>query len=286
MEDGFYTDPDEDGAVPNFFELDDTHVLLFFSHDRGPQYYVGEYDGNDGFDIENHGRLNHGQVDNGNLHAPSVLREDERRIAFFNVVEGIDDWQDDPGDGWAGVVGLPRDLSVVDGNLRLDPVEELTKLRRNHRRAESVTLSQGETWQFPESGGKSLELRARIEVGNADQIDLNVLESSDSTEVTTVSYWDGADSIGINTDRASIREDVRTRPPEVGSLELDDERLDFRVFVDKSIVEVFANGRETLTTRVYPNRTDSTGISLVARRGEAHLDSLDVWDMASIWSAD
>lgn len=284
VQDGFHTDPDEDGAVPNFFALDGTHVLLFFSHSRGPQYYLGEYDGEAAFDIETHGRLNHGPRVHSNLHAPSVLHEGDRRVAFFNVDEGRRDWHERPDEGWAGVVALPRDLSVVDGELRLEPVEELTTLRRSHRRVESVALPADDVWVFPESGGRSLELRATVDVGDAGQVDLSVLRSPDGTEATTVSYWRGTDSLGIDASRSSVGRNAMTRPPEVGSLDLGaDEPLELRVFVDGSIVEVFANGRETLTTRVYPERDDSTGISLRARRGDAHLDSLSIWDMASIW---
>ncbi|QLH78307.1 glycoside hydrolase family 32 protein [Halosimplex rubrum] len=285
VKDGFHTDPEEDGAVPNFFELDGSHVLLFFSHDRGPQYYVGDYHGGTDFDIRSHGRLNSGPVDHGNLHAPSVLHAEDRSVAFFNVVEGRRDWRADPGEGWAGVVSLPRALSLDGDDLRVEPVEELTALRTNHRRVDDRPLAADEEWVVPDIGGASLELRAEVDVGDAAEVGLSVLRSPDGDEATSVTYWADADALGIELGRSSENPAARSRPPEVGSLSLaDDERLDLRVFVDRSIVEVFANGRRTLTTRVYPARDDSVGLSLSARRGAAHLESLDVWDMESIWS--
>ncbi|WP_436927498.1 glycoside hydrolase family 32 protein [Halosimplex amylolyticum] len=284
VQDGFYTDPDEDGAVPNFFALDGKHVLLFFSHTRGPQYYVGDYDSDAGvFEIETHGRLNYGPITHSNLHAPSVLREGDRRVAFFNVVEGIDDWGEQPGEGWAGVISLPRDLSVVDGELRLAPVDELETLRTDHWRVESVSLPANNEWVAPRDGGRSFELRAEIDVGDARVVDLSVLRSPDGGDATTVSYWAATDSLGIDIGQTDGRSDALGRPPETGSVTLDDEEhLDLRVFVDKSIVEVFANGRETLTTRVYPD-PENTGIALSAHRGTARLESLDIWDMENIW---
>ena len=62
-----------------------------------------------------------------------------------------------------------------------------------------------------------------------------------------------------------------------------DEPLRLRVFVDRSIVEVFANDRQCLTLRVYPQRDDSAGVSVFARGSGARLASLDVWRMGSIW---
>ena len=60
----------------------------------------------------------------------------------------------------------------------------------------------------------------------------------------------------------------------------DGEGLKLRVFVDKSIVEVFANdGRLVLSRRVLPERDDSTGISLYAKGAAAKATSVDVWDI-------
>jgi len=55
------------------------------------------------------------------------------------------------------------------------------------------------------------------------------------------------------------------------------------VFVDHSVIEVYANGSACLTTRVYPLRAESVGVELFARGGPAELRKLDVWEMRSIW---
>ncbi len=288
IEDKAHTDPGEDGSVPNFFALDGSHVLLFFSHTRGPQYYVGGYDPSDHtFEIESHGRLNHGPIEHSNLHAPSVLEDDVgRRVAFFNIVEGREDWAANPGEGWAGVVSLPRRLALGDGDLRVAPVEETKTLRENHRRVESRQIPANEEWAVPDIGAKSLELRARIAVQNAQEVGLSVLRSPGGKERTTVSYQPAVSSVEIDTSRSTEHPEALARTPEIGPLSLaDGEVLDLRVFVDRSVVEVFANGRQSLTTRVYPERTDSVGVSVQARRGTAHLESMDAWDMRSIWSS-
>ena len=67
------------------------------------------------------------------------------------------------------------------------------------------------------------------------------------------------------------------RPPSVAT------HLQLRVFIDRSIVEVFVNNRLCVAERVYPGRPDSTGISLRAQGVEARLLSLDAWQMSSIY---
>ncbi len=59
--------------------------------------------------------------------------------------------------------------------------------------------------------------------------------------------------------------------------------LRLHIFLDGSIVEIFANDRACLTTRIYPSQPDSGGIELFARGGEVHLSRFDCWTMASIW---
>ena len=54
-------------------------------------------------------------------------------------------------------------------------------------------------------------------------------------------------------------------------------------FIDKSIVEVFVNGRQCLPVRVYPGLDDSVGVSLRSQGRDARLLALDAWQMGSIY---
>jgi beta-fructofuranosidase len=51
----------------------------------------------------------------------------------------------------------------------------------------------------------------------------------------------------------------------------------------RSFIEVFINGRQCISTRVYPTRKDSVGVSLRAARNKARIKSIDAWQMKSIW---
>ena len=56
-----------------------------------------------------------------------------------------------------------------------------------------------------------------------------------------------------------------------------------RVFIDRSIIEVFVNGKQCVTVRVYPGREDSVGVSLRSQGQDAVLKSLDAWQMKNIY---
>ena len=75
------------------------------------------------------------------------------------------------------------------------------------------------------------------------------------------------------------------RPPETAELPFaKGEKLKLRVFIDRSIVEVFVNDRQSVTLRTYPERDDSRGISVRAAGNNADILSLDAWRMESIWT--
>ena len=90
--------------------------------------------------------------------------------------------------------------------------------------------------------------------------------------------------ITIDSSRSSSLPDVTPRPPETAPVYLKKgEPLRLRVFVDRSVVEVFVNGKQCVAVRVYPTREDSVGVSLRSQGRNAELKSLDAWKMQNIY---
>jgi beta-fructofuranosidase len=90
----------------------------------------------------------------------------------------------------------------------------------------------------------------------------------------------------LDTSHSSELPDAVSRAPETAPVYLaPGETLKLRVFIDRSIVEVFVNGRQCVAARVYPGRADSLGISLRAQGADATLRALDAWRMKSIYEA-
>ena len=59
-----------------------------------------------------------------------------------------------------------------------------------------------------------------------------------------------------------------------------DEPLSLRVFVDGSVVEIYANDRQAICRRVYPGRADSLGVAFFAEGGKARFQNVKAWEMA------
>ena len=112
----------------------------------------------------------------------------------------------------------------------------------------------------------------------ARQFGVKVCASPDGQEQTLV-YYDAADKkLKIDTNKSSLGEGPKS--VEAGPFELKSgEPLKLQVFVDKSVVEVFANNRQAVMRRIYPSRNDSLGVVLFSKGGSTKVRTLKAWDM-------
>lgn len=290
-----FTEPGEDGAVPYFWPIGDKHILLFASHKRGSQYLVGDYDkANRRFKPSSHGRFNFGSIGPGGVHAPSAAPDGK---GGCYVIHNINDAK--PTKGWNHLMSLVRVLRLRDDNtLSIEPVPAVTSLRRDHRHIGRTPLPADQEIVLDGIAGSAMEITVELEPNDAGEVSLCVLRSPDRKEYTRVGLLQnnratvaeggsrhGRVGLVLDSRHSSVNKNVGARPPEIAPFELrEGEPLRLRVFVDRSVVEVFANGRQCVAVRVYPEREDSLGVSLRARGGDAVLRSLDAWQMGSIYA--
>ena len=177
-------------------------------------------------------------------------------------------------------MSLPRVLSLSsEGTLLMKPPEEIELLRYNAKKWTDLQVDAGSELPVPNIEGNALELDLEFNASGANQYGLKVCCSPDGKEGTLV-YYDAADKkLKVDTTKSSLSEGPKTI--EAGPFELKAaERLKLRVFVDKSVVEVFANGRQAVMRRIYPSRPDSTRVKLFSNGAPASISNLEAWQMA------
>lgn len=277
-------------ACPGFVPIGNKHLLVSFSHTFGGQYLLGDYDAQrHRFRPHAHGRFNHGRVSPGGVHAPSAAADGKGGVV--NILN-INDAKFSP--DWDQILSLPQRLTLAeDAQLRVAPVEALAELRGKHVRIGVTKLPANEELVLDAVAGNTLELEVEIDPQEARWVQLNVLRSPKSEEQTSITFYNfdralsvwyqTPGTISLDGSRSSQRDDVWLRPPETTTLERRGKPLVLRVFVDRSVVEVFAGGERYLAMRVYPGREDSVGVSLRAQGRDAVLKRLDAWQMQSIW---
>ncbi len=287
-----WTIPGEDVSCPDFFRLGDKHVLMSISHKVGGRCYVGRYE-KDLFYPERHVRMN---WPGGNFFAPESLEGPTGRRIFWAWVTDprIKSTQKLTG---SGVHSLGRVLSLrPDGTLGIEPIEELKMLRRNHRHMENIKLPYFRDVTPENISGDCMELAMKIDTGEAVEIGVKVRCNADGTEHTDIWYNAINGILTIDMSQSTLRSDVVYAGEPLASGRIGDkknpqktvtaplelgvgETLDLRIFLDKCMLEVFANGRQCITQQIFPTGTDNL-VKLCAKGDRARVLSLDAWDMA------
>ena len=265
----------EDVSCADFFQLGDRRMLLCISHRLGCRYYLGEWK-NEQFHPTFHEKMS--WVDNSFFAPESLLDDRGRRIMWAWIF-------DSPGFkmrtdyGWSGTMSLPRVLSLnMDGALQMAPPDEIKALRYNRKDRGNLSVTTDSEILVPGVAGNSLEVDLEINSTSARQYGLKVACSPGNEEETLIYYDAGENKLKVDTMKSSLGDSPRT--VEGGPLELrPGESLALQVFLDKSVVEVFANRRQAVMRRIYPGRPDSVEVKLFARGGSATFTSVTAWDM-------
>ena len=276
-----WTDRSEDNMCPSFLPLpagpdggaaSGKHLLLFISHNKGCQYYVGSYR-DDRFFPEHHGRMT--WADN-TYFAPEALIDGQGRQVMWSWL--LDNPDGEKEKGWSGVYGLPRSLWVgEDGTLRMRPVRELETLRAHERSWSDVALAAEGSTALEGVPGDACELRLEFAPGATCRLGVKVRTSPDGAEETRL-YYDPATK-ELVFDATKSGGDGRKIIERAPFALRDGEGLQLRVFVDRSVVEVYANDRQAIGRRVYPIRADSLGLKVYAEGGPARLTTAKAWEM-------
>ncbi len=242
---------------PNFFRLGNKCVLVVSPH-GSVQHFVGSFDAPaHRFVSELQGRL-----DPGNYYAPTGLEDAQGRCVMWGWVNGFPE-----GRGWNGCLTLPRVLTLLpNGELGQEPLPELSALRDAHASAAELPLGE-EPYVAPAIAGDTLELIAELDPGQARQVGLQVRRSTDGARSVKIVYD------GRELDVAGTRTPLRLAAGE---------KLVVHVFLDRSVVEVYANGRACVTRVVAADESD-LGVAAFATGGNATLKRLDAWTMKTIW---
>ena len=295
LEDDQYGLVGDDGACPYFWPIGDRHILLHFSHMSGGKYLLGDYDKQrDKFVVTAGGDFNFGAMAPAGVHAPSAFPDGKGGvIVIFNMNPGK------PTSGWDQIMTLPRRLTLRGKDeLAIEPAGDIESLRRDHRRLEEMKLPANQEIVLKNIRGNAMEIIAEIDPGDAPMVEMNVLRSPNGEERTRIMFFKNrgyqdwsqerrsppSSLITIDSSYSSSLPDVLSRPPETAPVFMGQkETLKLRVFVDRSVVEVFVNGRQCIAIRVYPGREDSIGVSLRSQGQEATLKSLDAWQMKNIY---
>ncbi|MDA9110528.1 glycoside hydrolase family 32 protein [bacterium] len=269
---------EEDISCPNMFKLGDKWMLLCISHNLGCRYFIGDFK-DEQFLPEQHGMMNWAAWD---FFAPeSLLTPDGRRVMWSwcttvvskkknPVPREIDFNEVLAGKIQTGIQSLPRELSLSgEGTLLIKPLRELRKLRTNEKNIENLSVKSDTTHLLQGISGDTMELELVLEAPTAKEFGIKVLADQDGNAGFIISSGKSSKTLNVGY----------IQPP----FELKEgEGLTLRIFIDKNMIEVFANDRQAAVAWHEYDPKD-LHVSLFSKGGDLKVKSVSAWQMKSCY---
>jgi len=202
----------------------------------------------------------------------------------------ISNWQyanKEPTDIWRGAQSLPRALSLknIAGRVRLvqSPISETKRLReKSLMNVSAVSIAEANrVIQKAAVDGDTLEIEIAFAPATAKQF--GIMLRKGPREETTVGFSRPGNTVFVDRTHSGDVGFSKDFPGRQSAPVFDPAQWSLHIFVDRSSVETFVNGGETvLTDRIYP-ALESRGIQLFSDSPRTKIVSMRVWKLSSIW---
>jgi len=278
----------EDISCANFFPLGKKWMLLCISHMVGCRYYIGDWDDRaEQFVPEQHGRMNFRRDDQSlwgqppwriDFFAPeSLLTPDGRRVmwawcATLGQTDGEMNRQT--------IQSLPRELSLLeDCILRITPLRELESLRYDPVTLDNITISELTTELLP----RSVPTGEKIATLSGDAVEVRITIARDEAARKLFGFTLFSDGQGgglpilLRPETGTLRVGTAEAPFSVTDLPAGED-LQLRIYIDKYVVEVFANDRQAMVARHddYLGKPDLSAFTVGA---PTTLKKVEIWKL-------
>ena len=257
----------EDISCANMFRIGNKWMLLCISHKMGCRYYLGDFK-DEKYLPEFHARMN---WKNWNFFAPeSLLTPDGRRVMWAwmeneDKPKGVRELAEP-----RGIQSLPRELELPsDGILRIKPLRELETLRYDQKSEKNITIKSDEAYILKQIAGDTVELKVEFKSSKAKEFGVNVLCGQKGEHGMVITVIPASKTLRLGTVNA---------PFELKQ----GEDLTLRIFIDKNMVEVFANDRQAMAT-AHKKRQPLANIQLFTKGADLQIKKVTAWKMKTIY---
>ena len=258
---------DEDISCANMYKIGHKWMLLCISHQLGCRYFLGDFE-DEKYLPDFHAKMNwintnwEGEPEGLVYFAPeSMLVADGRRVMWAWLITELEP---------TGIQSLPRELELPeDGVLRMKPLRELETLRYDEIVRKNIQIQKGQDYQLTGLEGDALELSVTFQAPLPEEFGIELL--SDNNGKDGLRIIAGANRISLSIGNIN--------PP----FQLQkNEDLKLRIFIDKNLIEVFANDRQAAAV-AHTHIRENPNVRLFTEGRNLQVKSIKSWNMKSIY---
>lgn len=221
---------------PDYFNLNDKKVLLMSSKSGESEWIIGREEDNS-LIIEESDMLDFG----ADFYAPQTTEYNNRRI----MTAWMQSWNKNIPSreyNYAGMMIIPRELSVINNRLWVEPIRELTNYRTNKAVYNNLELNDKEI-VLNDIQGEYLDIIIDASKIDKDkEFNINLMKSNGEH----VNLWIDDELIQLSRDKIKRR----IKGGDITYLEMGEDKK-IRIIIDKYAIEIFSGGR-SMSTTAYP----------------------------------
>ncbi|MXN91666.1 hypothetical protein GR160_10555 [Flavobacterium sp. Sd200] len=180
--------------------------------------------------------------------------------------------------GWAHTFSLPRVWTLVNDKIVQVPHPNLLSLRGASQSFSNLSFGTAAPNAFNGATGSQYEIVASLQKGSATKVGFSLHNGAATGEKTLIYYDYNTSSFVVDRSNSSLLSGVpKSNQASAYALPPGD-TINWRIFVDASVIEVFVNEELAFATRVFPSE-GSNGIDLYAQGGTAGASSVTIYNV-------
>jgi len=273
--------------VPIEGEKRKTKWLLQMSENASMQYFIGDFDGIK-FINENTGKR---------IMRPDYGPDYYAAIAYSNLptsqpptaIGWLNNWyysQDIPTMPWRGMMSIPRNLKVkkIDDEWLLlqEPDESVNSIRTPR----ILVINNKTIEKTKKLSTNSQQFELDVTLVPDENVTCGIRLASGKDHEFLISYNSATETLSMDrskTGNISFSPEFEKRSRCETKLSLENGAIQFHVFFDNSVVELFANnGQAVMTMQFFPEENDNN-IELFSINGNTGIKTLSLWKIKSCW---
>ena len=272
---------------PDLFPLGNKHVLIYST--QGKVFWkTGEFDPRNLLFREQQS----GVLDYGSFYAPKTQLDKSGNRILWGWIQETRPEAEYSAAGWAGLMSLPRVLTMgQDGRLKISVDPAVEKLRKHEQKLHLAARS-------TDPGSKELQSTERLKdacgeilcVVNPSQepFTLDLLDTTQHTDAPPNPIVATTDVVATQISLISLRYS-HANP---GELVVDQQRmpihlaanepLELHFYIDGSVIELFVNNQVTCTKRFYYPGPTAPEIAISITGKQSDISRLGMWQLSPI----
>lgn len=199
----------------------------------------------------------------------------------------MSNWQyanDTPTSPWRSSTTVPRELSLVQTEkglqLKQTPVQQLITLRDKAFKLSNQSIIPGKNL-LKNVKGDTLEIEAELSANKASEVGFKVRNGNG--QYTTIGYNPSNETVFIDRTHSGYDFGPNVKKIHEAPVQNTNGKVKLKFLLDRSSIEVFVNeGKQVLTDQIFSS-PENQGVELYSLGGTAHLESLEMYTLKSIW---